>query len=476
MKIAVLGNVTLDFFAQDFRRAGHDAYLAPGFDAWRAEVLDGASGLHAFQPEAILLVLENAGTREAVDLLRNRFPRACVVAPPLDRLADETPGFWDARMRQLAAMPFSLRGIQVIEEEFFFAVETAKTRLPLPKKILALDADNTLWRGIISEDGADRVVPFAAFQEGVLALRAKGVLLVLLSKNDPPAPDAPVVQAFARADMPLALDAFAQVCVAWSPKAGNLLTACQALNLGVDSVVFVDDNPVERLQMQTHLPVVAVPPFPADLAHPATFLRRLEETYFAGVGTTDEDRARAAMYAQEAARRDAAAAAATLDGYLASLKLVCRPSRATAADIPRLAQMAGKTNQFNATTIRRTAEEFAALLADPAWRVWVFRVTDAYGEMGLVCYVVARPAEGRITDFVMSCRAMGRTIEQFAFNHVRAELAQEGSRLAAIDCVPTPKNGPFRAFYATLDLAAQTPLQTHVRGMRGENSFSFVVV
>jgi len=466
MKIAVLGNVTLDFFAQDFRRAGHEVWLAPGFDAWRSAVLDDASGLHAFDPEAILLVLESGSTKgaedqgesrfvaaevtaEAAELLRSRFPHARVVIPPLAALADETPGFYDERMRKLAAMPFSLKGIKAIEEEFGW--EIGSDLFSQPKKILALDADNTLWRGIISEDGAESVTPYAEFQRGVLALRERGVLLLLLSKNDPPTAEAPVTRAFARTDMPLKLSDFAEVRVNWGPKAGNLLAACRQLNLGVDSVVFVDDNSFERAQMQANLPQVAVPPFPADLTRPAQFLRRLDAAYFAEMGKTAEDRARAAMYQAESARRDAAVTAATLEGYLDSLHMVCTPLRAVADDVPRLAQMAGKTNQFNAMTIRRTAADFERLLADSAMRVWVFRVRDDFGDMGIICYVVAELATGRIRDFVMSCRAMGRTIEHFALNHVRRELAAEGVELAGIDCMPTAKNGPIRDFLATVD-------------------------
>ena len=448
MKIALLGNVTLDFLAQDFRRAGHDVYVPPGFDAWRQEVLDPASGLHVFAPDAVLLVMEGGVSLEDERIIgtfvdaqervpprqadaQERVPPVRVVVPDIAALAAETPGFWDVRMRTLAAMPFSLAGLKAIEDEFYFALEAGGPRscAAAAKKILAVDADNTLWNGIVSEDGADAVTPYVDFQKGLLALKARGVLLVLLSKNDPvgegraPARP-PLAAALARADMPITLDDFSAVRVNWSPKPGNLLTVCRELNLGTDSVVFVDDNPHERAQMKAHLPEVAVPPFPADLANPAQFLRRLERYFFASAGTTAEDRARAEMYRAEAAE-----------------------------DVPRLAQMAGTTNQFNATTIRRTAEEMAALVADPAHRVWTFRAGDAFGEMGLVCYVVYDCATARISDFVMSCRAMGRTLEHFAVNHVRRELAAEGLALAGIDCVPTAKNGPFREFLATLDLS-----------------------
>lgn len=455
MKIAVLGNVTLDFFAQDFRKAGDEVYLAPGFDAWRQEVLDASSGLHAFAPEVVLLVMEGGASKEDVALVRDRFPESAVVAPDLAKLAEETPNFWDERMRKLAAMPFSLAAIRTIEEEFRFLLEAA------PKKVLAVDADNTLWSGIISEDGAEAVTPFTEFQQGLLALRDRGVLLVLLSKNDPPSGDAQVDRVFARGDVPLSLKDFSAVGVSWSPKAGTLLEICRTLNLGVDSVVFVDDNPHERAQMKAHLPLVTVPPFPSDLTHPAQFLRRLDTAFFAGIGGTEEDRARAGMYQAESARRTMAAQAATLDDYLDGLKLTCAPARATEEDVPRLAQMAGKTNQFNATTIRRSAEEISALIADPQKRVWVFRSGDAFGEMGLVCYVVYDVGSARVTDFVMSCRAMGRTLEHFALNHVRHELAAEGLSLAGIDFVPTAKNGPFKAFLAGVDLLHDTA--THVR-------------
>ena len=128
-----------------------------------------------------------------------------------------------------------------------------------PAKVLAVDADNTLWNGIVSEDGAADVTPYAAFQRGLLTLKAKGVLLVLLSKNDPPdGGRSPLEQALARADMPLSLDDFAFVGVNWEPKPGALLAAAKAFNVGTDSFVFVDDNPHERAQMKAHLPEVMV--------------------------------------------------------------------------------------------------------------------------------------------------------------------------------------------------------------------------
>ena len=461
MKIALLGNITLDFLAQDFRRMGHEVYMPPGFDTWRQEILDSESGLHRFAPDASLLILPDQDVlrvvRDTQDLQDTQDILGVNGGTSLDLLARETPGFWDDRMRQLAAMPFSLAGLRAIEEEFLFQAET----IPAPKKILAVDADNTLWRGIVSEDGPEDIEPFVEFQRGLLALKTKGVLLVLLSKNDSPdAPDLPLARALARADMPLSLGDFAGVSVDWSLKAGNLLKVCETLNLAPDSVVFVDDNSHERAQMKAHLPEVAVPPFPLDLTRPASFLRRLEHAFFSSSDQTDEDRARTEMYRAEAARRASAAALPTLDAYLDSLGMSCAASLASLSDVPRLAQMAGKTNQFNATTLRRTADEMAAFVTDPNRRVWTFRLADSFGDMGLVCYVVYDCASSRITDFVMSCRAMGRTLEQFALNHVRRALAAEGLSLRGIDFAPTAKNAPFKAFLDSVDLTGDLP--THV--------------
>jgi FkbH-like protein len=411
VRVALVGDVALEVLAPYFREAGYEVYVPAGFGAWRQELLDDRSALNAFAPDVVF-----------------------DVTAPATALAAEVPGFYDARFTALASQPYSLAGIRALIDEFAFF------RLAAPKKVLAVDADNTLWRGILSEDGAAALVPFAAFQRGLLALRDEGVALVLLSKND----------AFEfRADMPLTNGDFAAVRTNWGPKAGNLADACRELNVSLESVVFVDDNPYERAQMAAHLPEVTVVPFPTDLTAPRQFLRRLKTYFFAGMGQTEEDRLRAADYARR--RRDGGVfgrgAAPTLEAYLTDLDLRVTPRPAVSGDLPRLEQMAGKTNQFNATTRRRTRGEFAALLADETKRVFVFRTRDRFGEQGIVCYIVVDLPSRRATDFVMSCRAMGRTLEHFAYRHVTERLGFA----PRIDFTPTAKNRPFADFLATLD-------------------------
>ena len=325
-------------------------------------------------------------------------------------------------------------------------------RLPCrPAKVLAVDADGTLWDGIVSEDGAEAVKPYVAFQKGLLDLRAKGVMLALLSKNDPPKGGvSPLERALARPDMPLSLRDFAFVGVSWEPKPGNLLAAAKALNVGTDSFVFVDDNMHERAQMKAHLPeVMTLVDVDGWLSRGMEGLaEELGATYFQDVGRTEEDLLRAQRQMADAPwARPCQTAAFSKADYLKTLELKVAPSLATEADVPRLAQMAGKTNQFNATTIRRTEEEFRALMADSGKRVYVFRLEDRFGAMGIVCYIVADVGSRRITDFVMSCRAMGRTLEQFAYRHVCRDL---GADALPVDFRATAKNGPFAAFLEKL--------------------------
>ena len=404
MKIALAGDVALELIAPYFRKAGFEVYVPAGFAAWRQELIDKDSPLNRFGADLVFDVT-------AYD----------------DVLSKEVPDFFDERMRVLASMPYSLDAIDALVEEAEFSLLSA------PKKILALDADNTLWKGILSEDGRDALKPFVEFQKGVLKLRERGVVLVLLTKNDPG-------ENFMRADMPIKDADFAVRRINWAPKAGNLIEACRELNLSTDSVVFVDDNPFECAQMKAHLPEVTVAPFPKDLFRPTQFLRRLEQYFFSDIGKTDEDRLRAADYASRA--KVDVSAFSTVGEYLESLNLEVAPSVARKGDIPRLAQMAGKTNQFNATTIRRDERDFEKLIDDDTKKVFVFRTRDRFAEQGIVCYIVADLTVKRITDFVMSCRAMGRTLEFFANDYVKKALGED----YPIDYSPTAKNGPFREF------------------------------
>ena len=414
-KVALTGDVALELPASYFRDAGYD-------------VMPQDAALDAFRPDFVYDVTSAESA-----------------------LAGEVDGFYDRRMEKLAGCRFSRDGLMAIVDEFEW------WRAAAPKKVLAVDADETLWRGVLSEDGEEGIVRCAEFQNGLRALAGDGAAIVLLTKNDPPSGEAGV---------PFGLDFVAVAKIGWGAKADGLAEACRELNLPTDSAVFLDDNACERAEMAARLPDVAVAPWrgwtAGGAAEPSAaeqrqLARRLREYFFSDMGKTDEDRLRARDYASR--HMSSPSAFATADDYLEDLGLWVAPSVATEGDLDRLAQMAGKTNQFNATTLRRTREEFARLIGDARRRVFVFRAGDRFGEQGLVCYVVADLEARRITDFVMSCRAMGRTLERYALAHVRSSLGY----MPEIDYRPTSKNGPFAAFLASLPEG----LATHYREVRG---------
>ena len=401
VRIALTGDVALDLLAPYFREAGYEVYVPAGFGTWQQELLNPASGLHRFKPDYIYDV-----------------PAAAAL------LAGEIPNFTDERLAKLAALPYSLAGIHALVEELWWRTHAE------PRKILAVDADNTLWQGILSEDGAAALKPYEEFQRALLALRDEGVTLVLLTKND--------VFEF-RADMPLKSADFGAVRMNWAPKAGNLIEACRELNLSTDSVVFLDDNPYERAQMTAHLPEVMTVPFTPPPT--ATLIRRLRQYFFAQMGQTEEDRLRAADYAHRRLAPLPSAFQSVAD-YLASLDLRVEARTARTDDLDRLAQMAGKTNQFNSTTHRFTRADFERILANPMKQIFVYRTADRFGVQGIVSYVIYDALSDAITEWVMSCRAMGRTLEYF----VTADLIQKLGYLPAIDFDESPKNQPFRLF------------------------------
>jgi len=422
IKVALTGDVALEMIASYFRDAGYD-------------VRPQDATLEAFRPDFVYDVTSH----DAV-------------------LSAEVSGFRDERLMKLAGCPYSVDGIRAIVDEFGWFVAAHRTAVvstvAAVPKILAVDADNTLWNGILSEDGPEALVPCAVFQQGLKQLAADGVVLALLSKNNEEEV-ASYLHATGMSRPLLSCRDFAVRKVNWAPKAGNLVEACRELNLGTDSVVFVDDNPHERAQMKAHLPEVTVAPWtgwtpdakgsvPEAAQH--QLVRRLREYFFSETGRTDEDRLRANDYRATGARLDAAKRFASHDDYLDDLGLWVKPSLAAEENLDRLAQMAGKTNQFNATTIRRTRDDFAALLASPRHRVFVFRAGDRFGEQGIVCYIIADAESKYITDFVMSCRAMGRTLEHFALSYVRQALGCD----PAIDYIPTAKNKPFADFLASV--------------------------
>jgi FkbH-like protein len=353
------------------------------------------------------------------------------------------------------------------------------------KKCLVLDLDNTLWGGVVGDDGLGGIrlgqgdaegEAFAAFQRWAKGLRARGVLLAVCSKNDA----AIAKEAFERhPGMVLRPDDIASFVANWNDKATNLRSIAEQLNLGLDSLVFVDDNPAERLLVRQLAPEVAVPELAPD---PADYVRSVERhRYFQTVAMSEEDWRRADLYRVDAARRSEEAAAGGLEGFLDSLAMVARVAPVDAASLERSTQLINKSNQFNLTTRRYSTADVLRMANDPGWVTLTVSLADRFGDSGLISVVLAR-AEGdalEVDTWLMSCRVLKRGVEQLVSNLLCEAAAARGARVLRGTYVPTAKNGLVAEHYSglgfrpmgrsedgttrwELEVAGRTPLPTHI--------------
>jgi FkbH-like protein len=333
-----------------------------------------------------------------------------------------------------------------------YSMRYVKALMGLTKKCVVLDLDGTLWGGIVGEAGAEGIAlgptapgaEYVEFQRALLDLTRRGVLLAVCSRNNPD--DAlPVIRTHPH--MVLREEHFAAVRINWNNKADNIAEIAEELNIGLDSLVFLDDNPNERELVRQLVPDVLTVELPRD---PALYRRMLEDmTDFDLLALTAEDEKRGARYQANAKRRAGRGAAASLEEYLRSLEIRASIGRAAPESLGRLVQMFNKTNQFNLTTKRYQAEDVARFMQSDEYRVYDLRVADRFGDHGLVGTAVVR-AEGeawRIDSLLMSCRVMGLGVETAFLDRICADASSERARRLVGEYVPTRKNVPVKEFY-----------------------------
>jgi FkbH-like protein len=332
----------------------------------------------------------------------------------------------------------------------------------LSKKCLVLDLDNTLWGGVVGDDGLEGIVlgegsaageAHLALQHYAKQLKERGVILAVCSKND-----AGIAESVFHdhPEMLLRRSDIAAFLANWDDKTENLKAIATRLNIGLDSLVFVDDNPVERARIRQSLPMVAVPELPADVAQ---YVRCLADAgYFEAVAFTSDDRHRARQYAENAEREALLGSAQSMDEFLRGLKMSILYGPFAPVDHVRVVQLINKTNQFNTTTRRYSSEEITTLPNLPNALTLQFRLFDRIGDNGLVSTMILRPPPDQqdvleIENWVMSCRVFGRQLE-FAAMNIAVEAARErGIRALVADYIPTPKNSVIKALYPTLGFA-----------------------
>ena len=323
------------------------------------------------------------------------------------------------------------------------------------KKCLVLDLDNTLWGGVLGEEGIEGVqidgdYPGKAYhywQEGIMELERKGVILAICSKNN----RSDVEALFAAREMPLKLSDFACMRIDWNDKASNLKAIAEDLNIGLDSFVFVDDNPTERELIRQQLPMVSVPEWPAQPYELPKFYAQLVKEYFSVYSLTDEDKRKTDQYRQNANRAQAQAQFTNMEDFLRSLEMRLAIAPATDITIPRIAQMTQKTNQFNLTT-KRYAESDIRSLLDNGAQIWTLAVADKFGDNGITGLIILKPEKGWIIDtMLMSCRILGKGIEEAFFKNV---IGRYNGELKAL-YIPTAKNGQVAEFYEKMGLTVE---------------------
>lgn len=329
-------------------------------------------------------------------------------------------------------------------------------RLGKSRRCLILDLDNTLWGGVIGDDGLEGILigngnptgeAHLQLQQTILALRARGVVLAVSSKNEDAIARLPFRE---HPDMVLKEDHIAVFQANWSDKASNIRAIAQTLSLGLESMVFLDDNPVERLQVRRELPEVAVPELPED---PALFARVLAAAgYFEAITFSDEDRKRAAFYQDNAKRVEILSQSSDMDAYLRALDMEITLTPFDSVGRARIAQLISKSNQFNLTTKRYSEAEVKALESDPNYFTRQVRLKDCMGDNGMISVLICKKADGVwfIDTWLMSCRVLSRKVEDAVLQDLLAAAKSAAvSRLRGKYC-PTSRNVIVKDHYKKL--------------------------
>jgi len=354
---------------------------------------------------------------------------------------------------KLWALSKSLCALELLPEVAQNIVDIALAAHGRAVKCVVLDLDNTLWGGVVGDDGlegielgdSDETGVFRAFQLYLRELGRRGILLAVCSKND----EAVARRVFQEhPGMVLREDDLAAFVANWEDKATNIRRIRDKLNIGLDTMVFLDDNPFERNLVRQMVPDVIVPELPED---PGLYVRAISEMNLFEVASHSAlDEQRATLYREQERRDEERSRFESLDDYLKSLETTARVARFEPRDLPRIAQLLQRSNQFNLTTRRHSEAECEAMMGDEAG-CFPFSITvrDRFGDFGLINVVILRRADSalEIDTFVMSCRVLQRGVEQLAMNKVFEEARRSGCRRVLGRYIPTAKNGMVKDFY-----------------------------
>ncbi len=325
------------------------------------------------------------------------------------------------------------------------------------KKCLILDLDNTVWGGVVGDDGWENIQvghglgigkAFTEFQEWVKKLKNRGIIICVCSKNDEDKAKEPFEK---NPEMVLKLDDISVFIANWDNKADNIRTIQSILNIGFDSMVFLDDNPFERNMVRQNVPGVTVPELPEDPGEYLEFLyaQNLFET--ASYSNADKDRTK--QYQVEARRVSAAKSFTNEADFLQSLEMISAVSEFDRFNTPRVAQLSQRSNQFNLRTVRYTEDQISAIQADPMQQGFAFTLEDKFGDNGLIAVVILKQHDQQtlfVDTWFMSCRVLKRGMENFTLNTIVEWARAKGYKRIVGEYLPTAKNGMVREHYPNL--------------------------
>ena len=513
MKLALLSNVTVDLLA-DMLKKNINIYLGAGFDTWQQEIIIPSSGLYDFKPEAAVILLHANAYADIWDdldkgcqiidewcdtfkVFTTNFPNVPLfvssidvsnvkchfgaeirleqyfenyliesvqelhsagnniyILPVKDVLCDlGRKNFYVAKMWYVGSMPYSMKGLSALSDLIIRYIFIAKGNR---KKCIALDLDNTLWGGVIGEDGINGII-LANNKEGarykdtqrlLKKMKNQGVMLAILSKNNVE----DVEPVFTHPDMILGHEDFVAEVINWESKAVNIRQLALNLNIGLDAFVFLDDNPLEQEQMKAECPEVAVIEFPKDSSQLPAVVAKTYDDYFLSLDVTGEDIKKTAIYQAERLRKAERATAVSAEDFLKKLEMTMEFHFMTSNEEKRVTQLVNKTNQFNVTTKRYSEEEIHRLSTREDWDIFTVHMADKYGDQGLVAVLILKYERKRaeIDTFLMSCRVMGRNAENEIMAQLKVLLMQKGIQTIKASYIKTAKNAPVMDLFETL--------------------------
>lgn len=362
--------------------------------------------------------------------------------------------FFDSTIYVSTEMLLSLDALPFVASRTWDIISSIEGKF---KKCLILDLDNTVWGGVVGDDGWENIQighglgigkAYTEFQEWVKKLKNRGIIVCVCSKNDEDKAKEPFEK---NPEMVLKLDDISVFIANWENKADNIRTIQRILNIGFDSMVFLDDNPFERNLVRENVPGVLVPELPEDPGNYLEYLYSLNLFETASYSSADKDRTK--QYQIEAKRVATAKKYTNEADFLKSLNMVSEVSGFTNFNTPRVAQLSQRSNQFNLRTIRYTEDQITAIENDPKQKGFAFSLKDKFGDNGLIAVVILQEKDADtlfIDTWFMSCRVLKRGMENFTLNTIVAWAKENGYKQIIGEYLPTPKNGMVAEHYPNL--------------------------